>query len=1463
MVRMTLFSSWLGRFAKKSSRVLPTSVLLVALTLAFSSNTTFAQLSGAYSIGTGQTYTTLVAFANALNSQGVSGPVVATVLPGTYTGSVSFNAITGASSTNTITIRGANVNTSIIEAPTNSSNTYVIRLYGTDYMRIEDLTIKALGTNYGYGIWFRNQADYNEITDCKVSVSQTSTSSYCIGILASGSSYSSSGNNANYNTIEGNEVTGGTYAIRFNGLSSSTNCNYNEFIENTITGFYRYGIYLYYQGYVVVDGNTMIDRKQTTSAYGLYTYYNLNGPKYTRNYISAGYYGIYAERCNYNNSIRGQIANNMIVMTGSGYNYGMRLYYYCRKMDIDHNSVNCLSPSSYGYGLYLYQYGSDNKVRNNIFRYQGNYYSYFVYIYPTSQISSTSGSIDYNVFYAPNSSYHRWYYGPTHYSLSAFMSYYSTQNNNSWMYNPEYNDNYDLHTYSQNLNGSGTPLTTVTEDFDGQTRSTTAPDIGADEYTLFALDAGAVSLLAPTAKCGLGATENVTVGIRNYGTSIIDASVTPITLHITALGGMNQNFSGTMTSGLIAPGATYYFTLMGVLNLSVPGPYTIDAYITMPGDGNSANNAMNTASLFVDGTITSFPYFQDFEANDGSFRSVSLGGADDWAYGTPNNTPLVGGNSGTKAWATGLTANYNNGAHAALMAPCLDFSTLSSPVVQFYGVFSTESPYDGWAVEASSNGGATWTRLTPYYPAYNYTYSYGPQGAPQYAERTQFNSWQKYVFLLGSFAGNPNVKFRWRFGSDSSVQYPGVAIDDVAIGDFYQKDIVVTDVVYDNATNYWARRVGADHVVHARVVNFGYEKNPATVPLTYKEGMIPSFQGDGVGESFSMTWNGAESWVTFTTPHMPMNSGPMTMYVRAFYPGDLDGSNDMAKTTPIIQPPTVYGYEDFNTLTPPNWEKLWTVNDVNGGETWVTEAGIGNGGTVAATYPGDVTAADDWLFTPGALLEAGSSYSLDFQYRSRNGDAQILEVAFGSSPNPSAMTVFATYSNFTDMNFTPGLGQYGVAPFFATPNVAQLYYIGFHVKSAAGMGPMDLDDIRLYDNPFPPPKIAYGINPVYSSDPLIPIKFSGVYKKTGLLSRTYEVINSTGWYGNPEGDMLWDVNTAASWVDLFKSTPDPLTFLTVNPFSPPWARQRQTFTMEINAGILAPGTHTTSLDFDAYLYNNVYTRGIRASNAIFSVPVELTLSAAGGSGSGANSGSMSYASMDPSGNPWIFQDTQGNVFAVVNVTGGFIPSMTITSYPGQLPKHISRYRYVDHYWTIDATGTGWTTDIEFHYFDSEVQSGGVIDEWWLRGIRIPKGMGYWEDPIMNTMSMPNAFDNNVMVVNINDKNFDGEIALAHDWNIVPSKQSAGNTPSTFSLDQNYPNPFNPSTEIRFGIPTEEHVTLTVINNLGEEVASIVNQVLPAGFHAYNFDAKDMPSGMYLYTITAGNFVQTRTMILNK
>ena len=88
-------------------------------------------------------------------------------------------------------------------------------------------------------------------------------------------------------------------------------------------------------------------------------------------------------------------------------------------------------------------------------------------------------------------------------------------------------------------------------------------------------------------------------------------------------------------------------------------------------------------------------------------------------------------------------------------------------------------------------------------------------------------------------------------------------------------------------------------------------------------------------------------------------------------------------------------------------------------------------------------------------------------------------------------------------------------------------------------------------------------------------------------------------------------------------------------------------------------------------------------------------------------------------------------------------------------------------------------------------------------------------------------------------------------------------PMKFELSQNYPNPFNPTTTIKFNLPEAGNVKLTLFNILGQELKTLVNEFKEAGVHTLNFDASELNSGMYLYKLEAGSFVQIRKMTLVK
>jgi hypothetical protein len=89
------------------------------------------------------------------------------------------------------------------------------------------------------------------------------------------------------------------------------------------------------------------------------------------------------------------------------------------------------------------------------------------------------------------------------------------------------------------------------------------------------------------------------------------------------------------------------------------------------------------------------------------------------------------------------------------------------------------------------------------------------------------------------------------------------------------------------------------------------------------------------------------------------------------------------------------------------------------------------------------------------------------------------------------------------------------------------------------------------------------------------------------------------------------------------------------------------------------------------------------------------------------------------------------------------------------------------------------------------------------------------------------------------------------------------TPVQFELYQNYPNPFNLSTTIKFSLIKEGKVTLRVFDVIGREVKILLNEEKPAGETTIVFNAKNLVSGMYFYTIQSGDFRQTKKMILLK
>lgn len=112
--------------------------------------------------------------------------------------------------------------------------------------------------------------------------------------------------------------------------------------------------------------------------------------------------------------------------------------------------------------------------------------------------------------------------------------------------------------------------------------------------------------------------------------------------------------------------------------------------------------------------------------------------------------------------------------------------------------------------------------------------------------------------------------------------------------------------------------------------------------------------------------------------------------------------------------------------------------------------------------------------------------------------------------------------------------------------------------------------------------------------------------------------------------------------------------------------------------------------------------------------------------------------------------------------------------------------------------------------------------------------------------------------NGNESEFSGEVSAT-----ITSVNTEAGVPTNYTLSQNYPNPFNPSTTIKFGIPEQTNVKLTIYDAVGKVVDVIVNENLSAGYYNYTWNAGNMASGIYFYELRTNGFNKTSKMLLMK
>jgi hypothetical protein len=253
-----------------------------------------AAITGTFSINAfaptgGTNFSTFTEFADFVNTNGICGPVVANVAPGTgpYLERVIFNDVQGSSATNTITING-NGNTLAYSATSTTDRT-TLTLNGTDYLTIDSLIVNAGGASFGWTMHLTGEADHNTFTNCRFEASTTGTLTNLANVIISGSPTSALGlgNNANYTTFDNCEFIGGYYGITLNG-SSTTARNVGNSVTNSVFEDQRfYATYIRAQDSLTFHNNDISreNRTDASSWYGLFFTTGISNAQITNNVI--------------------------------------------------------------------------------------------------------------------------------------------------------------------------------------------------------------------------------------------------------------------------------------------------------------------------------------------------------------------------------------------------------------------------------------------------------------------------------------------------------------------------------------------------------------------------------------------------------------------------------------------------------------------------------------------------------------------------------------------------------------------------------------------------------------------------------------------------------------------------------------------------------------------------------------------------------------------------------------------------------------------------------------------------------------------------------------------------------------------------------------------------------------------------------------------------------------------------
>lgn len=515
-------------------------------------------------------------------------------------------------------------------------------------------------------------------------------------------------------------------------------------------------------------------------------------------------------------------------------------------------------------------------------------------------------------------------------------------------------------------------------------------------------DLGVTDIEGLGTACGLGLTP-VTVTISNLGTEpsgtfSVAYQVTDPTLG--ALAPVVQAYTGAAIPSL----TSIEFTFTTPADFSNLGDYTVQAY-TIYGADTEPMDDTSSASFANIPIVTSFPYYQDYE--DGAGAWLPGGALSTWELGDPAGFAIIGPPPATptslNSWTTELTDYYNLDEKSYVISPCMDFSSLVLPYMEFDANWDIQLYDDGAKLQYTLDEGATWFDLGSIGTGDNWyntntCYAMWPTFYIDNYNGWSGNSggWVHAKHDLTFLAGEPSVKFRFVFASSSYWNFnDGFAFDNMWIGDPLPNDIGVTNVLSPETSPF----LTTTETVTVELTNFG---------ILAQTGFPVSYQVDG----------GVIHTETFTGTLNPGSTATFTFGATSDL--SVDGDYDFVAWTSLATDEDITNdtwMETISNIEPIADDNAWYIySNITGFEPWYT--------TSNTQHMDDVFGVGGWTQSYFETVDPVALFSTDNCFIFLEGsDAHADALETFISDNSALMELWVAAGGHLLINAAPNVGD--------------------------------------------------------------------------------------------------------------------------------------------------------------------------------------------------------------------------------------------------------------------------------------------------------------------------------------------------------------------------------------------------------------------------------------------------------